>query len=258
GFISGSFVEGQGYANHLRKDEQMQDIDIIIEVGELDSNDQLILIPNVPGFSTRPILYEQIKTTYMHFIPKRSGKTPEKSQEIEFRYLFSAIELILAKRRTYAQQILNVLWMCETIDLNTYDSEDILCKNLSKQWIDYANTTFQHKKSNSDQMDAEYIEYLQKFDHGEITYDYLNLCLTFNKVMIKPLPAYDIEGNATIQPNLLESLNNLTNVQTAIERVLPLIPNKRDDSELKLHLPRTVTDNHPNGPNIIHHVAESC
>ncbi|CAF1174426.1 unnamed protein product, partial [Didymodactylos carnosus] len=216
GFISGSFVEGQGYANHLRKDEQMQDIDIIIEVGELDSNDQLILIPNVPGFSTRPILYEQIKTTYMHFIPKRSGKTPEKSQEIEFRYLFSAIELILAKRRTYAQQILNVLWMCETIDLNTYDSEDILCKNLSKQWIDYA------------------------------------------KVMIKPLPAYDIEGNATIQPNLLESLNNLTNVQTAIERVLPLIPNKRDDSELKLHLPRTVTDNHPNGPNIIHHVAESC
>ncbi|CAF1144291.1 unnamed protein product, partial [Didymodactylos carnosus] len=74
--------------------------------------------------------------------------------------------------------------------------------------------------------------------------------------MIEPSSGYNIEDNETIQPNLLEFLNNLTNVQAVIERVLPLIPNQLDDSELKLHLPRTVTNDHPNGPNITHQAAD--
>ncbi|CAF5209774.1 unnamed protein product, partial [Rotaria magnacalcarata] len=58
--------------------------------------------------NTRPNLYELIQEqASMHLIPKWSGKTPDIDQEVEFRYSFSAIEILLAKNRTRAEKILN-------------------------------------------------------------------------------------------------------------------------------------------------------
>ncbi|CAF4782359.1 unnamed protein product, partial [Rotaria socialis] len=54
--------------------------------------------------NTRPNLYELIQEQApMHLIPKWSGKTPDIDQEVEFRYSFSAIEILLAKNRTRAE-----------------------------------------------------------------------------------------------------------------------------------------------------------
>ncbi|CAF1197714.1 unnamed protein product [Adineta ricciae] len=49
-FVSGSSAEGQSYANHFRHDNQLQDFDFMLEVCALNSNDQLVLINNAPGF----------------------------------------------------------------------------------------------------------------------------------------------------------------------------------------------------------------
>ncbi|CAF4969732.1 unnamed protein product, partial [Rotaria sp. Silwood1] len=86
----------------------------------------------------RPNIYHLIMNkTSMHVIPKWSTKTPACDRELEFRYSFSAIELILAQQR---QKVLpsyfiktTVLWMCETMDLSS-DTEEIL----AQKWLQYA------------------------------------------------------------------------------------------------------------------------
>ena len=112
----------------------------------------------------RPEISELIlKTSSMHVIAKWSGKTPAQDQDLEFRYSFSAIELILAQHRSVEEQILNgiarsiyykylkgqrtetqnvipsyfikttVLWMCETMNLKGDQPED-----LARKWLEYA------------------------------------------------------------------------------------------------------------------------
>ncbi|CAF1175841.1 unnamed protein product [Rotaria sordida] len=107
----------------------------------------------------RPNIYHLIiNKTSMHVIPKWSTKTPACDRELEFRYSFSAIELILAQQRSIKERILNgiarsiyfkflkeqkvlpsyfikttVLWMCETMDLSS-DTEEIL----AQKWRQYA------------------------------------------------------------------------------------------------------------------------
>lgn len=49
-FYSGSSSEGQSYANHFRRDRKLQDVDIMMEVGCLFSDNQLIPIGGAPGF----------------------------------------------------------------------------------------------------------------------------------------------------------------------------------------------------------------
>ncbi|CAF1131458.1 unnamed protein product [Rotaria sordida] len=114
--------------------------------------------------NNRPLLYHLIlDKASMHVIPKWSTKTPRCDRELEFRYSFSAIELILAQQRSNQERVLNgiarsiyykflkdqkvstqnvipsyfikttVLWMCETMDL-TIDNEE----TLTKRWLQYA------------------------------------------------------------------------------------------------------------------------
>ena len=113
---------------------------------------------------SRPEIYESIiNQTSMHVIQKWSTKTPGCDRELEFRYSFSAVELLLAQKRSFNEQILNgiarsvyykflkdqrashqnvipsyfikttVLWMCETMDLN-----DDNPKTLAEKWLKYA------------------------------------------------------------------------------------------------------------------------
>ncbi|CAF1550167.1 unnamed protein product, partial [Didymodactylos carnosus] len=109
----------------------------------------------------RESFYELIKNEYMHVVPKWSKLTPASSQEFEFRYSFSAIELILAKNRTQKEQILNgiarsiyykysykrteltsyfvkttVLWMCETLMPSA--DHHLTNSTFARRWIDYA------------------------------------------------------------------------------------------------------------------------
>ncbi|CAF4881349.1 unnamed protein product [Rotaria sp. Silwood1] len=114
--------------------------------------------------SNRPQIYRLlIDKTSMHVIPKWSTKTPRCDRELEFRYSFSAIELVLAQQRSVKERVLNgiarsiyykflkgqkvstqnvipsyfikttVLWMCETMDFTT-DNEE----TLAKRWLQYA------------------------------------------------------------------------------------------------------------------------
>jgi hypothetical protein len=99
----------------------------------------------------------------MHAIPKWSTKTPQCDRELEFRYSFSAVELLLAQERSYNEQILNgiarsiyykflkdqrtstqnvipsyfikttVLWMCENMNLSNDNP-----KTLAEKWLKYA------------------------------------------------------------------------------------------------------------------------
>ncbi|CAF1092683.1 unnamed protein product [Didymodactylos carnosus] len=121
--------------------------------------------------ANRPILYEDIKTAYMHLVPKWSGnQSTDSDQRFEFRYSFSAVEIILADKRTKNEKILNgvtrniyykylykpqdgnndgrirsyfvkttVLWMCEQMDLNAFKHEDdeVIAKHMAEKWIDY-------------------------------------------------------------------------------------------------------------------------
>ncbi|CAF4498744.1 unnamed protein product, partial [Didymodactylos carnosus] len=93
----------------------------------------------------------------MHVIPKPSQKTGECYKHLEFRYSFSAVELIMAKQRTYSERILNgiarsiyhkylyskqevcitsyfikttVLWLCETENIDAINEQnyDLLTK----------------------------------------------------------------------------------------------------------------------------------
>ncbi|CAM4884716.1 unnamed protein product [Rotaria socialis] len=126
--------------------------------------------------NTRPNLYELIQEqASMHLIPKWSGKTPDIDQEVEFRYSFSAIEILLAKNRTRAEKILNgvarsiyyrylknepcledhtktilpsyfikttVLWMCELKNLDDLcsgvDDDQIIANIMAREWLHYA------------------------------------------------------------------------------------------------------------------------
>ncbi|CAF2771419.1 unnamed protein product [Rotaria sp. Silwood2] len=112
----------------------------------------------------RPKIYRLIiDKSSMHVIPKWSTKTPRCDRELEFRYSFSAAELILAQQRSIEERVLNgiarsiyykflkgqkvsaqnvipsyfvkttVLWMCETMDFTT-DNEE----TLAKRWLRYA------------------------------------------------------------------------------------------------------------------------
>ncbi|CAF1401078.1 unnamed protein product [Didymodactylos carnosus] len=107
----------------------------------------------------RPHLHDLILSkTSMHVVPKWSAKTCIDEQDLEFRYSFSAIEILLAKHRTHNEQVLNgiarsiyyrylnetvlpsyfiktsVLWMCETMDLNDSQETPLL---LAQKWIKY-------------------------------------------------------------------------------------------------------------------------
>ncbi|CAF0984727.1 unnamed protein product [Didymodactylos carnosus] len=124
----------------------------------------------------RPLLYEKIKTIYMHVVPKWSGKSSIENKNIEFRYSFSLIEMKLAAERSEIEQILNrvarglfykylhksadvksdnekyltsyfvkttVLWMCEIINFDsiytyTLTTEEKLAERVAKRWIDFA------------------------------------------------------------------------------------------------------------------------
>ncbi|CAF5097417.1 unnamed protein product, partial [Rotaria sp. Silwood1] len=58
--------------------------------------------------NNRPLLYRLIlDKASMHVIPKWSTKTPRCDRELEFRYSFSAIELILAQQRSNQERVLN-------------------------------------------------------------------------------------------------------------------------------------------------------
>ncbi|CAF2930027.1 unnamed protein product [Rotaria sp. Silwood2] len=106
----------------------------------------------------RALLYEKIKNTHMHLVPKWSRLTPLSNQVFEFRYSLSEIEVILAKNRNIGEKCLNgiarsiyykylyrsteltsytvkttVLWMCETIDID----EKVSNNELAYKWIDF-------------------------------------------------------------------------------------------------------------------------
>ncbi|CAF1075683.1 unnamed protein product [Didymodactylos carnosus] len=108
----------------------------------------------------RPRIHQMIMTkTSMHVISKWSTKTPSCDRELEFRYSFSAVELLLAQQRSNNEQVLNgiarsiyfkhlkgkqnvipsyfikttILWMCETMELNE-DSP----LTLGHKWLQYA------------------------------------------------------------------------------------------------------------------------
>jgi hypothetical protein len=49
-FLSGSTVEGQSSANHFRRDNKLQDFDIMKEIIHLHSDSQLVPVQNAPGF----------------------------------------------------------------------------------------------------------------------------------------------------------------------------------------------------------------
>lgn len=49
-FFSGSSNEGEAYANHFRRDKKLQDIDLMMELGCLYSETQLVPIDSAPGF----------------------------------------------------------------------------------------------------------------------------------------------------------------------------------------------------------------
>ena len=120
----------------------------------------------------RPELYKLIiETSSMHLIPKWSTKTSEIDEELEFRYSFSAIERLLAMKRSRVEQILNgvarsiyykylkkqssveddkktlipsyfvkttVLWMCELNNLDesfTYDQT--IARFVAEKWLEY-------------------------------------------------------------------------------------------------------------------------
>ncbi|CAF0854670.1 unnamed protein product [Didymodactylos carnosus] len=115
----------------------------------------------------KPQLYEKIQHVYMHVIPKWSKKTDARYSALEFRYSFSAIELIIAQQRSRNEKILSgiarniyykylkqtdkyyipsyfikttVLWMCETQDL-TLGGEteyDQITQQLASMWIRFA------------------------------------------------------------------------------------------------------------------------
>lgn len=160
-----------------------------IEYGSLSMNYDVDLVPalklefwpdDIKVFldriqNARPQLYEIIhKEACMHLIPKWSGKTSEIDQELEFRYSFSAIELLLAKHRTRVEKILNgvarsiyyrylktqpcmednkkasvpsyfvkttVLWMCEKYNLNEQCygivDDQIIAEMMANEWLNY-------------------------------------------------------------------------------------------------------------------------
>ncbi|CAF3309036.1 unnamed protein product [Rotaria sp. Silwood2] len=107
----------------------------------------------------RPNIYDLIMNkASMHVISKWSTKTPTCDRELEFRYSFSAIELILGQQRSLKERTLNgiarsiyfkflkgqkvlpsyfikttVLWMSETMDLSS-DTDEIL----AQKWLQYA------------------------------------------------------------------------------------------------------------------------
>ncbi|CAF0813972.1 unnamed protein product [Didymodactylos carnosus] len=117
-----------------------------------------------------PHLYnELISKTSMHLIAKWSKKTSAIDQELEFRYSFSALERLLADKRTQNEQILNgiarsiyyryltktsgsnlipsyfvkttVLWMCETMSdlINNIvgDNAESIARQLGFEWIKF-------------------------------------------------------------------------------------------------------------------------
>ncbi|CAF0822360.1 unnamed protein product [Didymodactylos carnosus] len=109
----------------------------------------------------RPHLHDLILSkTSMHVVTKWSKKTCIDEQDLEFRYSFSAVEILLAKHRTPNEQVLNgiarsiyykylkeippvlpsyfiktsVLWMCETMNLNDLQETSL---SLAQKWIKY-------------------------------------------------------------------------------------------------------------------------
>jgi hypothetical protein len=49
-FLSGSSVEGQSSANHFRRDNKLQDVDVTMEIIHLYADSQIVSVQNAPGF----------------------------------------------------------------------------------------------------------------------------------------------------------------------------------------------------------------
>ncbi|CAF1021550.1 unnamed protein product [Didymodactylos carnosus] len=120
--LTGSSSEGRSAANHFRHDNQLQDFDVMWQIGHIETVDQLVAIDNVPGF---------VKIKWSPNILQAQGTLPEENSFVNgFKLKENMLEFVHAN-----PNLLN-----ETVKQHSYTGDERTASVARSTTLNYTQT----------------------------------------------------------------------------------------------------------------------